>query len=145
MNRKQVAALAITGIVITAVVVGVIIYYRLRITGTGRITVIGLEAYADAECTKQVSAINWGEISPSGYSQATLYLKSTSNKPVNLTLTTENWSPSVAEQYLTLTWNYAGDVLQPSEVRAVIFTLSVSADVTGVTDFSHDMILTAAG
>ena len=138
-------ALAIVGLVVTAVVVASLVVYVLRVRGTGRIKVVGLKAYADPEATKEVSAIDWGTIPAGGISQTMLYLKSTSTVPSNLTLTTENWDPSVAEQFMTLTWDYDGTPLQPAEIRAVTFTLRVSEDVVGITEFAFDLVITAAG
>jgi len=144
-TRNQILAMAITGLIVTAIVVGAVAYYTLRIRGTGRIKLIGVKAYSDAELTKEVAAIDWGTIAPGGYSQVTLYLKSTSTAPSNLTLSTEAWEPAVAQNYMTLTWDYDGSTLQPGEVRTVILTLKVSPDISGVIDFAFDIIITAAG
>lgn len=145
VSRRTIAALALTAVVITAVVTAVTVYYVLRIRGHGRIKTIGVSAYADPDCTKLVSEIDWGTLPAGGLSQTTLYLKNTGNYPVNLTLSTENWDPSRAKQYMSLGWDYCGDSLAPGEVCAVILTLSVEPEVSGVTDFSFDITIRAAG
>jgi len=144
-TREQLTALAIAGLVVTAVVVGVVVYYSLRLHGAGRIKTLGLKAYSDPGATLEVSAVDWGEISPGGSSQVLLYLKCTSTVPSNLTLTTQNWDPIGSRNYLTLTWDYDGSKLAPGEVRAVRFTLHVAEAITGIVDFSFDVVITAAG
>lgn len=145
LSRNQLTAVAIAALVVAAVVVAAVVLFALRIHATGRIKLVGLKAYADPEGTKEVSVIDWGLIPPGGLSQTTLYLKSVSTVPSNLTLTTEAWVPKPAASYITLTWDYDGSSLQPGEIRAVLFTLNVSPGITGITEFSFDIVITAAG
>ena len=86
-----------------------------------------------------------GVIGPGEAKEVTLYLKNTGNVPVNLTLSTENWSPAVAADYMTLTWDYDGTPVVAGAVRRVIITLSVATNITGVAEFSFDILITAAG
>ena len=145
ISREHALTLAIIGLTVSAVVVAATVYYVLIIRGTGMIKTVGVQAYADPELTKEVSAINWGTISPGGYSQTLLYLKITSNVPSNLTLSTARWSPPSVENYLTLTWDYDGTTLNPGQIIAVRLTLTIADAVTGITNFSFDMLITAAG
>jgi hypothetical protein len=144
-QNKTFTYVAAAGIILTAIVVGAILYYSYKINATGRIKAIGIKVYADLDCTKEVSSVYWGEVPSGGYAETTVYIKNTGNAPVNLSLTTENWQPSTASQYLTLVWDYAGTPLTANEVRRVKLTLKVSATVTGITDFSFDIIITASG
>ena len=145
MNRNALLALAISGLIITAVVVVTIVYFSLSLRGTGRIKTVGVKAFADPAGTKEISGIDWGEISPGGYAYRTIYLKSTSTTTINLTLSTEAWTPSNASDFLTLSWDYDGRDLNPGEIIAVTLALSVDNAITGITDFSFDIIIMAAG
>lgn len=145
VTKNQLMGIAIAALVATAIVLAAIVYYELRIKGTGRIKLIGVKAYSDADLTKEVSSIDWGLIPRGGSSQITLWLKSTSSCPANLTLRTENWVPPNASDYLTLNWDYDGSPLYGGEVREVLFTLGVAQNVFGITDFSFDMIITIYG
>lgn len=145
VTRNQLVGVTIVGLIIVAVVTASIVYFTLRVHGTGTIKLIGLEAYGDPETTQVISSVNWGELTPGGYSQVVLYLKSTSTAPANLTLSTDSWSPSEAANFLTLEWDYDGSALQPGEVRGVLFTLRVSGSVTGITSFEFDMVIVASG
>lgn len=126
-------------------VVGAVVYYTLRLRGSGKIRTVNVKVYSDPAATIEVSAVDWGEISPGGQSRIQLYVKNTGNVVANLTLTAENWAPSSAANYMTLSWDYNGQALQLNEVRPVLFTLSVASNITGITDFSVDLVITAAG
>jgi hypothetical protein len=52
---------------------------------------------------------------------------------------TENWNPTAAFDSITLTWNYDDLWIAANASIPVVFTLSVDANVTGVTAFSFDI------
>lgn len=145
LTKDQLTALAIASLVVTAVVVGAVVYYALRLRGSGFIKTIGLEVYADPAATVPVTSIDWGEIAPGNFSQAQLYLKNPSNYAINLTLTAENWQPPTCPTYMALIWDYNDAPLEPHEVRAVKLTLLVFDDITGIYDFSVIVVITAKG
>jgi hypothetical protein len=145
VTRNQLIVGIAAAVVVTAVVTVAVMYYSLRIRGSGRIVTVGIEAYADAGATQPVSAIDWGKISPGGAAAATIYLKSTSSVPVTLSLAAENWSPAAAANYITPDWTYDGSALQPGEVRPVEIGLRVSESITGITNFEVDLVITASG
>ena len=145
VTKNQAMTLALVALAVTAVAVAATVYFILRVRGTGRIKLVGLKVYSDPELTKEVSAIDWGTLSPGDHGQVLLYLKVTSNVPTNLTLKTENWSPAAAENYLALTWDYDGALLAPGQVRATWFTLEVAETITGITDFAFDIVIIGAG
>ena len=145
VTRNQLVGIVIAAVVVTAVVTVAAMYFTLRVRGHGRIVTIGIDAYADAEATQPVNAIDWGDISPGGSAAATIYLKSTSSVPVNLSISLENWSPAAAADYMTFEWSYDGSALQPGEIRSVTLGLLVSESIKGVTKFEHDIVITASG
>lgn len=121
------------------------IYFNLVLKGFGSVNVrtVGVEAYSDLNCTKPVLEINWEKFDPGQTKTIIIYLKSTSNTNTTLTLTTSNWSPQNASKYITLSWSYKNTTIQPQEVLEVQFTLHVAYSITGITDFSFDIIITA--
>jgi len=58
-------------------------------------------------------------------------------------LTTKNWNPENASNFIFSSWNYSGQVIFPSEIIETNFYLQVSENITGITDFSFDYIITA--
>jgi hypothetical protein len=62
-----------------------------------------------------------------------------------LSISTSNWSPSTASNYITLNWNYNGQTVNPNEYVSVTFTLTVSNSIAGVSSFSFDISLVGSG
>lgn len=145
VTHSRLAAVGLAALVLTAVVIAAVVYFSFRVRTRGSIKTIGLNVYADANATVGVDYIDWGIISPGGYAEVTLYFQITSNVPTNITMQTENYAPPTVEQYVSVSWDYDGLPLQPSEIQAITLRLDVSQSVTGITDFSFDIIVTAAG
>ncbi len=76
---------------------------------------------------------------------ATIYLRNEGNAPITFTLDTENWSPSNASAYITLSWDYASQTVDPGTVVKINLTLAVSSNVTGITNFTFDIVITGIG
>lgn len=145
VNKNQVIIGGVIGALVVAVVILAIAYYSVRISGTGTIKTVGVKVYADEGLTKEISSVDWGAIPPGGTSAVTFWIKSTSTVPINLTLTTDVWNPPQAQQYLTLSWDYNNSTMQPNAVIVTDLTLKVSPQVSGITTFSFDMVITASG
>lgn len=111
----------------------------------GTIKAIGVGVYWDYECTNAVGGIGWGTLEPGSSKSDTCYVRNEGNSPYVLSLETSNWTPSTASQYLTLSWDYGGQSINPDEVTQVTFTMSVSADIQGITDFSLDIVIVGSG
>jgi len=60
-------------------------------------------------------------------------------------MATSNWSPSNASSFMALSWDYGGQTLNVDEVIQVKLTLSVSASIEGITDFSFDIVIVGSG
>ena len=55
-----------------------------------------------------------------------------------------DWVPLIAQQYLTLTWNYAsGTKLQPATTQTVTITIDVNQYVTGGNTFKNTIYVIA--
>jgi len=122
-----------------------------RITGRGTIYVpptVRVGVYAYSNCTAPVTEIDWGTLSPGDVGTRTVYVRNEGDTPVSLTLSTANWNPSQAPQYISLRWNYTGQLIPVSRVTCVAFSLLVSSTLTrdkGITDFSFEIVITAEG
>ncbi|HVP17154.1 MAG TPA: hypothetical protein VMT42_07290 [candidate division Zixibacteria bacterium] len=55
-----------------------------------------------------------------------------------MSMTTSNWAPFTAMSYMTLNWNYSGQILSVGQVIPLELILAVSPSVTGITHFSFD-------
>lgn len=100
-----------------------------------------LVVYSDLLGTTQLSSIDWGILEPRGGKNVTSYIKNWGGSPLTLSFSTENWNPPTASQYISLNWNYTGQPIRPTEAVTVAFSLTVSGNVSGLTNFSFDVII----
>jgi len=115
------------------------------ISNVGSLKTIDIEAYWDENLTNRVNGINWGLLEPGGQKSFSIYLHNEGNSAVTLSESTSNWNPSAAATYLTLSWNYNGQIIEADKNLQVTLTLSVSANITGITNFSFDIIVVGTG
>jgi hypothetical protein len=115
------------------------------ITSTGSVKGIGVGIYWDSACTNPVSSIDWGAIDPGSNKTMSVYVRNEGNAVVTLSRATQNWNPSTSANYMTLSWNYAGQSLSVNQVLPVRMMLSVSRTISGITNFGFDIIITAQG
>jgi hypothetical protein len=59
-------------------------------------------------------------------------------------MSVDDWVPLIAQQYLTIIWNYAsGTVLQPGASQTLTITINVNQYVTGVSTFTNTIYVIA--
>ena len=117
----------------------------VRIVGRGTVKAVGVGVFWDSNCTNTVSFIDWGMVEPGSKNNVTIYVRNEGNVAASISLATENWNPSNASDYLTLSWNYDGRQLNPLEVVQVTLTLNISSSVHGIESFSFDIIISVSG
>ena len=115
------------------------------ISNVGSLKTIGIGAYWDAGLTNRVNVIDWGILEPGDQKSFLIYFHNEGNFAVTLSKSTSNWNPSVASNYLTLSWDYNGQTIKVGENRRVTLTLSVSESITGITNFGFDIIVVGTG
>jgi hypothetical protein len=62
-----------------------------------------------------------------------------------LYLNCSSWNPTEAENYLTVSCDRQGAILGADEVVQAIFQLSVSSTISGITDFSFNIVVEGVG
>ncbi|MGB9671815.1 MAG: hypothetical protein ACPLZY_01555 [Candidatus Norongarragalinales archaeon] len=62
----------------------------------------------------------------------------------NISLATEKLNPPNASDYLALSWDYKGRLINPREAAQVTLTLSVSSTVYEIESF-FDIIISVSG
>jgi uncharacterized membrane protein len=101
--------------------------------------------YWDASFTNRTTAINWGILDPGTTKSFSIYIHNEGNYALTLSMSAANWNPSTASNYLTMNWNYNGQTVNPNEYVRVTLTLTVSASITGISNFSFDINLVGTG
>jgi len=115
------------------------------ISNVGSLKTVGIGAYWDENLTNRVNGINWGTLEPGDQKSFSIYLHNEGNSAVTLSKSTSNWNPSAAATCLTLSWDYNGQAIEADKNLQVTLTLSVSANITGITNFSFDIIVVGTG
>ena len=115
------------------------------VSSNGSVKGVGVGVYWNQACTNATSSISWGILDPGSNVNKTIYIRNEGNTAATLSMTTSNWNPTNASSYMTLSWNYGGQTLSVNQVVQVKLTLSVSSSVTGITNFSFDITITAVG
>jgi len=117
----------------------------LTLPSVGSVKTVGVSAYWDSDCTSEISMINWGSAEPGDTKTVITYIKNEGSSAITLSLDVGNWSPSGASSYISISWNYVGQQLNPGDSVEVRFTLSVSSSISGVSSFTCDMTITGSG
>ena len=144
MRRTSVGiilVIGITGIIASVLASGLLTIYR-QIPNSGNVKTIGVGVYWDSDCTNNVTSIDWGTLEPGSTRNKIVYIKNEGDTPIMLNMTTGNWDPSVASNYIHLSWNCEGTILDTNTpVVQAVLTLSVSSSVSGVSGFSFDITI----
>ena len=106
-----------------------------RISNVGEIKSIG--------CTVDTDFIDWGLLTPGEVQHHTIHVTVTGDVNATLKLETTDWQPPETQQYLFLSWNYAGQVLTPETTVIADLALFVSQSVQNITNFSFTIVITA--
>jgi len=138
---KPSAAILIAALFTLALAAYAILQSSVRINNQGTVKALGVGVYWDSNCTNPVSLINWGTVEPGSTNNVTIYVRNEGNTAANISMTTENWNPSNAPNYLTLNWNYNGQQLNPSEAVQITLSLTVSSSIQGIENFNFDITI----
>lgn len=134
-------ASAIAALALVASALGLLVTSR-TISNTGNVKAVGVNVYWDSACTNVTSSIDWGALDPGGAENVTVYVLNSGSVSLSLNVTSGNWNPSEASNYITLTWSREGYTLSPGSLVQAVLTLSVSSSVNSITSFSFDITIT---
>jgi len=123
------------------VILGTIIENSLSSkTGAYADSVRGLGAgiYWDRGCTNRTFSYDWGPMKPGSNKTVTVYIRNEGDSATCLSIATSKWTPSAALGYMTLNWNYTGQILSVDQVIPLELTLAISLTISGITNFSFE-------
>lgn len=108
----------------------------------------GVGIYWDSNCSNKVSSIDWGTLTPASAKNIVVYIRNEIEEPAYFILSTKDWNPPEAFQYLSLAWNYSGHGVSPKETLQTTLTLSASPSNRsareGISSFSLHVTITAS-
>ena len=115
------------------------------ISSVGTLKAIGMGVYWGKDLTSRVSEIDWGFLTPGGQKSYDVYIHNEGIVPLTLSISASNWSPSNAANYLALTWSSDGQAISAGSTAKVTLTLTVSQNITGISNFNFDINAVASG
>ena len=98
----------------------------------GTVKTIGVEVYWDQNLENKTETINWDEVWVGSSKNVTVYIRSISNSQIILNLNATDWNPTDVSDYMNLSWDYNGTLLNPGETIPVMLTLSIPSSYSFV-------------
>jgi hypothetical protein len=135
-----VAGILVAFILLNGTVMGTLLG-QVTLPNLGTVKAMGVGVYWDSDCSNTVTSVNWGTVAPGSTNDVTVFIKNEGDVAETLSSTAENWNPSTASMYMSLSWDYAGQVIVVDGVIEVKLSLSVSSAIEGITSFSFDIII----
>jgi len=139
---KTMVLILVAAMALTLVAAGALTYTH-RIGNNAGLKAIGVAFYQDQQCTISLTQIEWGLINKGETSNKTFYCKNTQNVPVTMMLAAVDFDPSTAEPYVTSSWNYTSQTLNPGQVIPIQFSLTIAPDFPNFGTFSFVTLITA--
>jgi len=129
--------LRVLAILIMLIMVGIawaVFQYQVEIQNRTRVVVIGINAYADSNCTTILDCIDWGMLFPNDTVTHEFYLLNEGNIPMNTTVYTDEWmfwdyngtlvNITTPSDYILVSWSVP-DVIEPGQIVPCFITLHV--------------------
>lgn len=98
----------------------------------GTVKTIGVEVYWDQNLENKTETINWDEVWVGSSKNVKVYIRSISNYQIILNLHATDWNPTDVSDYMNLSWDYNGTLLNPSETIQVTLTMSIPSSYSFV-------------
>jgi len=136
-----VIALALTATTFAAVTVN----SNVSSTGTIITPTPNIGVYSDSACTTAKSSISWGSLAAGSSTTQTVYVKNTGTAGMALSLSSNNWTPTNANTYITVSWDKQGQTLAAGQSTPAVITITVTSSITGITTFSNTITLSGTG
>jgi hypothetical protein len=99
-----------------------------------------LGAYWDAGCSEMVSSLDWGNMTPSQTKNITFYIRNEGLTTVFLSGIAKNWNSITAQGYIRFVFGSDDQRALASEVKKVTCSLTISPEITNITNFSFDVL-----
>ena len=109
---------------------------EIYLPSVGTIKTIGVETYWDQNGKNKIEALTWDELKIEKDElneitmepiSTTVYVKSVSNFRVTMNIFLTDWSPAEISDYLTVSWDYEGEEMDPGDIIPVTLTLSAQS------------------
>ncbi len=138
-NKAIFVAVCIVMVVILRPIIG---FFDANKAVHANVMGLGADIYWDQDCANRTFWFDWGSIEPGANKTSAVYVRNEGDSAAYLSIATSNWTPSASLGYMSLNWNYSGQVLSVDQVAPLEITLTVYPTINGITVFSFDTIIT---
>ena len=136
-DKIGIALFVLSSIILASVFLGA----TNTISNVSAVETEGVGVYWDSGCTDGVSLIDWEVLVPGSQKDIVVNVRNEVEDPMSLLMSTKNWNPSEAADYLSLRWSYNGCRVDLGEILKVTLTLSVSSKIEGISSFGFDITI----
>jgi len=116
-----------------------------RIPNVATVKAVGVGIYKDVNFTVSVTEIDWGIVEAGENKIFSVYIVNRSNVPITLSLSAQNWNPTNASNFISLTWDLEGAQIEVSNYKPATLSLHVSPPIADITTFSFDIVIVGTG
>jgi hypothetical protein len=141
MQKILTIVLTVIAFSLTASTLAVITVNQDIITSGNVATSPNIGVYSDSACTTNKTSISWGALQVGGSTSQTIYVKNIGTRTLTLELSVTNWTPAQASPYITISWDKQGTQLSAGQSTQATVTITVSSNITGITNFSNTIII----
>jgi len=146
ISRNAVFAIVLLSVILvasTAAVTYAVLSSSGKIGSSGRIIAIGAKVSAVGS-NQDLTNIEWGDLTAGATATRQISVTNNGTVPTTLSMSADDWIPLIAQQYLTITWNYtSGTLLQPGASQTITMTINVNQYVTGVNTYTNTIYIIA--
>jgi hypothetical protein len=140
-----IVAVALTGALAGSLATYALLSASVRVPTKAQVKCVGVDVFADVDCTVSVTQIDWGFLDPGQTKDYSVYVESQSNVEMTLTMATEDWNPSNATAVVGLSWDCQGRQVGAGTVVLANFVLTVSQTTDGLSGFTFTIVITGSG
>jgi len=103
----------------------------------------GVGVYWDSNRSNadRVFSIDWGTLTPGSVKSVVVYIRNEVGEPIFFIISTMNWNPLKASDYITLRCDYNERRIDSYVVLQIELRLSVSHDIEGISSFTFDILV----
>ena len=96
---------------------------------------------SDPTGLKEITSINWGQLSPGETKMIDIYLTNKGNAPIAFTISTSNWSPINGFESIEFIYTISTSPLGVGRFRKVPLSIHILPSIAGIVDFSFDILV----
>ncbi len=131
-------------LIVLILVLSVYVAQRAPFSRSGSVSAIltgqTVGVYWDSTCSKPVSSVSWGTMTPGGSKSFTVYVRNEGAETIAVSVMPLNWTPTGASYYMRFTWTSTNTTVAPGKVVKIVSKLEVSPEIKGISTFSFTIL-----